>query len=265
MVTSRARWRAAQVPGKLLPPAMLTPRPLDLILLSGAAVAAAAVGAALGAGRRLTPTLVGWAGASAAGLMLGAAYALVSASLASSPFASAGGAALAVLLLHAAHARWEDDGPTASASAPGARAAVRASAVHSAAEGLAVGAAVALGPAFGVVLALTLVVHNVSEAAVLGAALRDEGRGPRSAALSAALARAGQVVLAATTLAVVVALPGTLPWALGAGFGGLLYLLFAELLPDSYAAVGRTGIAVVVSLAAGIVALLGGDARGGVP
>jgi ZIP family zinc transporter len=247
----------------LLPPAMLTPRPLDLLLLSGAAVAAAGLGAALGAGRRLTPALVGWAGASAAGLMLGVAYALVSASLASSPFASAGGAALAVLLLHAAHAG--AGGDTHTATAPSARAAVRASAIHSAAEGLAVGAAVALGPAFGVVLALTLIVHNVSEAAVLGAALRDEGRSPGAAAVAAALARAGQVVLAVATLAVVVAQPAALPWALGAGFGGLLYLLFAELLPDSYQAVGRTGIALVVSLAAGIVALLGGGARGGMP
>ena len=263
MVTGPARWRAVRGAGKLLPPAMITTPLLYLILLSGAAIAAAGLGAALGAGRRLTPALVGWAGASAAGLMLGVAYALVSASLASSPLASAGGAALAVLLLHAAHAGAGSDAGTIPA--PSARAAVLASAIHSAAEGLAVGAAVALGPAFGVVLALTLVVHNVSEAAVLGAALRDEGRGPLTAATEAALARAGQVALAVATLALVVAVPATLPWALGAGFGGLLYLLFAELLPDSYQVVGRTGIAVVVSLAAGIVALIGGGARGVVP
>jgi ZIP family zinc transporter len=237
---------------------MPIPRLLDPILLSCAAVGAAALGAFFGAGRRLPPAAVGWAGASAAGLMLGVAYALASASLSTAPYATCGGAALAVVLLHLAHA---DD----AAAASSARRAVRASAIHSAAEGLAIGAAAALGPRFGGVLALTLVAHNVSEGALLGVALREEGRGPGAAAGAAAIARAGQVVFALATFAAVAATPASLPWALGAGFGGLLYLLFAELLPDSYAVVGRTGIAVVVSLAAGIVALLGGGARGGAP
>jgi zinc transporter ZupT len=71
------------------------------------------------------------------------------------------------------------------------------------------------------------------------------------------------VAFALATAALVAAAPGAMPWALGAGFGALLFLLFAELLPDSYRVVGRTGIAVAVTLAAGMVALLGGDARGG--
>jgi hypothetical protein len=64
---------------------MLTSRLLDPILLSCAAVGAAALGAALGAARRLPPAAIGWAGASAAGLMLGVAYALASASLSAAP------------------------------------------------------------------------------------------------------------------------------------------------------------------------------------
>ena len=61
-------------------------------------------------------------------------------------------------------------------------------------------------------------------------------------------------------LALRLAIPAALPWALGASFGALLYLVVAELLPESYRQTGRTGIAVVFSVAAGIVALLGGRA-----
>lgn len=230
-----------------------------LLLLSSAAVGAAGLGAAVGARRGgLSAAALGWAGASAAGLMLGVAYALVAPGVAQAPWAAALGAALACVALWLPQARTPD-------VPRDARAAVRASALHSAAEGVAVGAALALGARFGLVLALTLVVHNLSEGAVLGAALRDEGHGRAAAARAATLARGGQVLFALLTGALVAAQPAALPWALGAGFGALVYLLFAELLPDSYVAVGRTGIALVVSIGLGIVALLGGGARGGAP
>ena len=45
---------------------------------------------------------------------------------------------------------------------------------------------------------------------------------------------------------------------LGASFGALVYLCFADLLPESYRLSGRSSIAVVVTIAAGIVALATG-------
>jgi hypothetical protein len=80
---------------------------------------------------------------------------------------------------------------------------------------------------------------------------RGGGDGPRAP---------GQRSLAVTTLALLRVAPALLPAALGAGFGALLYLVLAELLPASYLPAGRTSIALVVILAAGIVALLGGGA-----
>jgi zinc transporter ZupT len=68
-----------------------------------------------------------------------------------------------------------------------------------------------------------------------------------------------QVGFAAATYALVSAEMVTLPLLLGGAFGALTYLCFAELLPDSYRSAGRTSIAVVVSVAAGVVALLGGS------
>jgi zinc transporter ZupT len=142
----------------------------------------------------------------------------------------------------------------------GERGAAAESAVHSAAEGVAIGAAAALALPLGLVLTATLAVHNVGEGAVLGAALAERGAGAGRAAAVATAARAGQPLLAVTTLALLRVAPALLPAALGAGFGALLYLVLAELLPASYLQAGRTSIALVVILAAGIVALLGGGA-----
>jgi zinc transporter ZupT len=68
-------------------------------------------------------------------------------------------------------------------------------------------------------------------------------------------------LLAAATFAAATLRPALLPWALGFAFGALVYLLLAELLPESYRRAGRTSIALVTSVAAGIAALLGGGVR----
>jgi zinc transporter, ZIP family len=237
--------------------------PNAVVLWSFAAIIPAGLGAFLGVHRlgaarrrdeRVGPAerLLGWANASAAGLMLGIAFAVLSAALPLSPVAGTVGAAVGVCVVHLF-------GKLAGSSEVPARA-VLASALHSAAEGIAIGAATAFGAAFGSFLVLTFAFHNVSEGAVLGSTLAG-GRRPRAATGAAMLARTGQPLLAVATLLAVGAVPALLPWALGVAFGALVYLVLAELLPASYHQSGRTSIAVVVSVAAGIVALLGGRAR----
>lgn len=217
----------------------------------GAFVGVDRLGAARRQGERAGPAerVLGWANASAAGLMLGVAFAVLSAALPIAPLAGTVGAGIGVGLVHLL------------AGESVRRRAVVASALHSAAEGVAIGAAAAFGPAFGTFLVLTFAFHNVSEGAILGSTLASSGWRPRAAAGAAMVARTGQPLLAAATVLAVSALPALLPWALGIAFGALVYLVLAELLPSSYHQTGRTSIAVVVSVAAGIVALLGGRAR----
>jgi zinc transporter ZupT len=242
---------------------VLTPT-TTVVLWSLAAVVPAGIGAVLGVdrlgaarrhGERAGPAerLLGWATASAAGLMLGIAFAVLSAALPLDPVAGTVGAAVGVCLVHLM-------GRLAGSHESPARA-VAASALHSAAEGIAIGAAAAFGTAFGSFLVVTFAFHNVSEGAVLGSTLAGVRRRPMAAAGAAMLARTGQPLLAAATVLAVAAVPALLPWALGLAFGALVYLVLAELLPASYHQTGRTSIAVVVSVAAGIVALLGGRAR----
>jgi zinc transporter ZupT len=234
-----------------------------VVLLAMLAVIPAGLGALagvhrLGAARRrderagAAERAIAWANASAAGLMLGIAYAVLTAGTALVPLGGTLGAAVGVGLIHLLGTR---------ARTSLAHRAVVASALHSAAEGIAIGAAAALAPAFGLFLVLTFAVHNVSEGAVLGSTLSVRGRSAWSIARAATLARTGQPALAAVTLLVLRGAPVLQPWALGIAAGALVYLVLAELLPSSYRFTGRTSIAVVVSVAAGIVALLGGRTR----
>lgn len=236
--------------------------PLTLLCWALVAALAAGPGALLGTRPGMARVGIGWFTAAAAGLMLGAGYVLLAAGQSVAPIRALFGAVAGLLLMRLA------DGAPRSAPSPGAggrvslppattAGALLASLLHSAAEGVAIGAAAALAVPFVEFLLLTLAVHNLTEGAVLGARLTTAGRRAGAAALLAIWARVSQPLGAVATLLLARAWPPLLPGLLGASFGALLYLIVAELLPQSYQQAGRTGIAVVVSLAAGMVALMG--------
>jgi zinc transporter, ZIP family len=136
-----------------------------------------------------------------------------------------------------------------------------ASAVHSAPEGIAMGAAMTLSPAFGFFVILTFALHNVSESAVVISQLEAGGFKRSRATLLAIGARATQIIFAVLALLFAHTSDVALSITLGFGFGSLVYLCIAELLPEAYHTAGRTSIAVVASVAASIVSLMGGAVR----
>lgn len=234
-----------------------TPRSVSLPQLAFLALLAA-LAAALGPfahGPADAPprAALGLADALAAGMMLGIGYPLMSAALARTPLGAALGAAAGIAVTYLVHVRLDIGG------APGGGDhSLAAAAVHAAPEGIALGAAAALEPGLGVVLAATLALHNVSESAVLAAHLAGHAMTRRRAAALGAMSNAPQVALAVITFALATSVPALLAPLLGAAFGALIYLCLAELLPDSYGLTGRTSIAVVVTVAAGVVALVAG-------
>ncbi len=227
---------------------------LQVALLASAAAIAALLG----------PFLIEWADtpkrhvlgvadALAAGMMLGIAYPLMSAALARASVGAALGAAAGIVATYLVHWRLDIGG------APGSSVhSLAASAVHAAPEGLALGAAAAFDPRLAIVLAATLAVHNVSEGAVLAAHLPRGAGGRARISLLVVLSNAPQVVIAVLALALAGWAPALVAPLLGAAFGALTYLCLAELLPDSYELTGRTSIALVVTVAAGVVALASG-------
>lgn len=236
-----------------------------LLLWSLLAALAAGIGAAFGVRPAVPVRAIGWLSAAAAGLMLGAGYVLLTAGQTLAPAATLLGAAIGLVVM-----RLLDGVPVSTPGAPAILTSARvsappaseagtilASALHSAAEGVAIGAAAAVGVPIARFLLLTFAIHNVSEGAVLGVRLRRTAGRPAAVAALAVLARSSQPLCAVLVLVLTAAVPWLLPWCIGAAFGAMLYLIVAELLPQSYREVGRTGIAVVVSLAAGMVALMG--------
>jgi ZIP family zinc transporter len=130
--------------------------------------------------------------------------------------------------------------------------------LHSASEGVAVGVAMSLGTGLGVFAALAFAVHNIPEATVLCTVLRARGIRLRDAAGLTVLTNVSLVLMAIVTFALIDAAPSLQPWALGFAMGALVYLVMMEPLPESYRQAGNTSIALVTSVAMGIVVLLNG-------
>ena len=232
-----------------------------VILLSVVAAAFGALGSLPLVRRWEVHVPLGWASALAAGMMLGAAY-LVADSTAREGSVGLGlGAFAGIALTHACSYGFirRDTGiDLDSVEVRATRQLLLEEGVHSAAEGVAIGAAMGADSALGLFMATAIAVHNVPEGIVLSAMLRARSVGLPKAGLLSALVNVGQVVLSAVTLLVALSFPATLPLLQGVAVGALIHLVMAQLLPQSYRTAGSTSIAVVASVAIGIVVLLRG-------
>lgn len=234
-----------------------------VLLASSAAALVAALGVVPQAlmGRLATPVL-GWGNALASGLMLGVAYSLTTVQPDSEVLMGAGGAVLGMTFVRLTHvfAGVEDLDLNELGEldpAYGYQLFV-VNTLHSAYEGVAIGVAMLVSLPFGFSMAIALAVHNIPEAMIFTAVLRDRGVKVLHAAVLAVATKLNQVLLAVVTYSVLAALPALQPWALGFAFGALVYLVLDELLPESYRQAGHTSIALVTLVAMGIVVALGG-------
>ena len=221
---------------------------LDLLLWSVLAALAAGLGPFF-IGRRY----LGWANALAAGMMLGAGYLVMDAGLNRAVGLASAGAAIGIAATFFLHLL------LGIGSRPVL--AYTASTVHSAPEGIAMGAAMALSPGFGFFVILTFALHNISESAGVISRLEGGGFQRSRATLLAIGARATQVLLALLAFMLAATSEAVLSFTLGFAFGALVYLCIAELLPEAYRTAGRTSIAIVASVAAGVVSVMGGALR----
>ena len=238
---------------------------LTILLGSSVAAAAAAAGALFLIGRDRPPSAwLGWANAVAAGLMLGAAYAITVDGFDTGVVAAAIGASLGAILVAATH-RFAGTGEMdlnrlAEQPASYGYQVLLVQGMHGAWEGIAIGVAAVLDLRFGIFMAGVFLVHNVAEAMILCAVLRGRGVRLSQAAVLAVFSNVGQVLLAVVTMAVVSAAPAVTPWVIGFAVGSLVHLVLVELLPEAYREAGSGSIALVTSLAVGVIALLQGIA-----
>lgn len=238
---------------------------LTILLWSSVAAASAGLGAVFLIGRDRPPRRwLGWANATAAGLMLGAAYAITVDGFEASPIRAALGGALGALFVAGTH-KLGGTGDLDLNRLDESRVeygyqVLLIQTLHSAWEGVAIGVAAVLDIRFGVAMAGIFLVHNVAEAMIASAVLRGRGVPLVQAALLSVFTNIGQVLLAVVTFSVLSAAPAAVPWVVGFAVGALVQLVLTELLPEAYEEAGAVSIALVTSLATGLIALLQGVA-----
>jgi ZIP family zinc transporter len=242
---------------------------LDPVVAVLLASSLAAFSAALGVlphvlGGRLAEPVLGWGNALASGLMLGVAYSLTTFQVDADVLKGGVGALVglaAVRLTHAFSGVEDLDLNKLHELDPAYGYQVfLVGTFHAAYEGIAIGVAMLVSLRFGIAMALALAVHNIPEAMVFAAILRQRGVRLLHVTVLAVATNLNQVLLAVVTYSVLVALRALDSWVLGFAVGSLLYLVLHELLPESYRQAGHTSIAVVTLVAMGIVVALGGAA-----
>ena len=238
---------------------------LLVALVSSAAALAAAFGVVPVLIRGAVSPRLGWANALAAGIMLGIGYLLLRQGIALAPTAGVIGAILGVALVWAGHQATNMDAvdlsdPLAVRDVSARKLIIREG-IHSAAEGIAIGMGFVVDPVLGLLLAGTIGLHNVAEGAALSAGFMARGASPAAAAALSAAAMLTHVPGAVGAAAFVSGSGRS--WGLGFTAGAMLYLVFVELIPESYRQRGHTGIAIAASAAMSIVVLMGALATGG--
>ncbi len=236
---------------------------ITVLAYASLAAAAAALGVVpLLVRERLPIAWIGWSNALAAGLMLGAAYALLLVALDLGSGPGAGGALIGIGFVYWTHAASRTTelelNRLEEMSLDYGYKILLVNTLHSSAEGVAIGAAMAVNLPFGALVALAIAAHNVPEGTVLSSVLTSRGVRLSDAAGLAVVTNVTQVLLAVVTYAIVAAELAVLPWALGVAAGALVFLVMFELLPECYRQAGPRSIALVTIVAMGIVVLLSG-------
>lgn len=113
--------------------------------------------------------------------------------------------------------------------------------IHSIPEGIAIGVGFATGDfTFGLIMAIAISVHNIPEGIAISVPLHNEGVSTKKCALFSILSSVPQPVLAVPAALAVNFFEPLLPIGLGFAGGAMIYLVMAEMIPDSLVDGGKT-------------------------
>lgn len=202
---------------------------------------------------------LGLANALAAGLMLAASFNLVYEGLSYGVPRVVLGLLLGLLLV--VGGRWllgrEDEeemhvGQLRGAGAFKALLIVGVMTVHSFAEGVGVGVSFGNGEAFGSFISLAIAVHNVPEGLAISLVLVPQGVSVVRAAGWSIVSSLPQPLMAVPAFLFVETFEAVLPVGLGLAAGAMIWMAFAELVPDALedAPAGHAGVAVTLAIVA---------------
>lgn len=198
--------------------------------------------------------LVALGNAVAAGLMLAATFSLMVEGFDFSPTRTLTGVIAGVGLIVLADRWLKSRGDVSVAHMQGADARrvlliMGIMTAHSAAEGIGVGVSYGGGRELGDFITIAIALHNIPEGLAIALVMVPRGAGVGRAALWAIGSSLPQPLLAVPAFLFVLAFAPWLPVGLGLAAGAMLWMVFAELLPEAAAELPHSLLGTVVTLA----------------
>lgn len=113
--------------------------------------------------------------------------------------------------------------------------------IHSIPEGIAIGVSFATGNfQFGLIMAIAIAVHNIPEGTAVSLPLKAEGVSTKNCALVSILTSIPQPIMAVPSALLVHLFEPFLPIGLGFAGGAMIYLVVAEMIPESLELGGKS-------------------------
>jgi len=232
-------------------------------------VALASIGTALATGLGALPLIaprgfdrrwLGIAGGVTGGIMLAAAFRLISEGIAVGPYRTIAGILVGALLIWFAERFVGGDEEQYFADmAQGGRKAFLVLGImtlHSFAEGLGIGVSFGGRPGFGLFVALAIAVHNIPEGIAISLVTVPKGMPVWKAALYSVFSSLPQPLIAVPAYLFVTVARPFLPVGLGIAAGAMIWMVMAEILPDALCETDTRAVALAGTIAAAVMVLL---------
>ena len=189
--------------------------------------------------------------ATAAGLMLAASHSLVREGVAKQQWLALAGIASGLVLVYLAY-RWieRQGAPDVSeldgASAKKALLIVGVMTAHSFAEGIGVGVSYGGSQSLGIFITVAIAVHNIPEGLAIALVLVPRGMSVFKAAGWSIFSSLPQPLMAVPAFMFVSTFKPILPFGLGLAAGAMIWMVFAELMPDANRKLQPATVGVIV-------------------
>lgn len=205
--------------------------------------------------KEVSPRVVAYSNAVAAGLMLGASFGLVSEGTTHGRWETLGGAVVGVVFILVTQRLLggydEENLIFGAASGESARRMLLmlvVMTVHSFSEGVAVGVSFGGGVELATLITAAIAVHNIPEGVAITAVMRPRGVSVARSGFWSVVSSLPQPLMAVPAFLFVEAFRPGLPWGLGFAAGAMVFMVLVELLPEAFHEGGRRSVATLTTI-----------------